>query len=74
MVEAVYEQGMFRLVQSPLVPLQEGQRVRIAIDTELTTQDILTLATSVFDGLSEQDVQEIDTITRQRNPFFGNRS
>ena len=73
-VEAVYEQGTFRLVQSPSVPFQEGQRVRIVVDTEADAEDILALATSVFDGLSEQDIQDIDAISSQRNPFFGKRS
>jgi predicted DNA-binding antitoxin AbrB/MazE fold protein len=73
-VEAVYEQGTFRLVHSPSVPFHDGQRVRIVVDTDVATDDILALATSVFDGLSEQEVQEIDVIARQRDPFFGSRA
>lgn len=73
-IEAVYEQGVFRLIQSPSVPFQEGQRVQIVVNTELTTHDVLALATSVFDGLSEQDIQDIDAIARQRDLFFGDRS
>jgi len=72
-VEAIYEHGIFRLTHSPPVPFQEGQRVRIVIDTDSKTVDVLALATSVFDGLSEQDIKDIDTIARRREPFFGNR-
>lgn len=73
-IEAIYEQGTFRLVQPPTVPIQEGQRVRLVVDTEVTTDDVLALATSVFDGLSEQAINDIETIAHQRDPFFGDRS
>jgi hypothetical protein len=36
--------------------------------------EIGDLATSIFDGLSEQDISDIEAIARQRDPFFGERS
>lgn len=73
-VEAVYEDGMFRLIQSPKLLIEEGQRVRLVVDTEPIMDDVLALATSVFDGLSEQDISDIEAIAHQRKPFFGDRS
>jgi predicted DNA-binding antitoxin AbrB/MazE fold protein len=73
-IEAVYEHGIFRLMEPPQVPIEEGQRVRLVVETEPVNDDVLALATSIFDGLSEQDIAEIDTIAGQREPFFGERS
>jgi predicted DNA-binding antitoxin AbrB/MazE fold protein len=73
-VEAVYEHGVFRPVQPLTVPLIEGQRVHLVVDTAERPTDVLSLATSVFEGLSEQEIREIETIARERPPFFGERS
>ena len=73
-LEAVYERGTFRLVQSPAVPLVEGQRVRLVVETTPTPEDVLALATCVFDGLSEEEIADIAAIAEQRTPFFGDRS
>ncbi len=71
-MEAVYEHGIFRPIQPSEVTLHDGQRVRIVIETEVAADDILALATSVFDGLSEEDVDAIETIAQRRDHFFGN--
>lgn len=61
MVEAVYEHGQFRLIQPLDLAFQEGQRVRLVVDTEAMPA-MLALATSVFDGLSDQDIRDIGQI------------
>jgi predicted DNA-binding antitoxin AbrB/MazE fold protein len=67
--EAVYENGTFRLV-SPLAPgLAEGQHVRLVVETE-TPEDILALAAQVYDGLSEQEVNDVEQIAYDRSSFF----
>ena len=45
MVEAVYEHGQFRLIQPLDLAFQEGQRVRLVVDTEAMPA-MLALATS----------------------------
>lgn len=72
-VEAVYEHGQFRLVEPLAGVFQEGQRVRIVVETN-ATPTVLALATAVFDGLSKQDIDEIDQIARDRDSFFGDRT
>jgi predicted DNA-binding antitoxin AbrB/MazE fold protein len=71
MIEAIYEDGRFRLVQTPTIPLHDGQRVRLLIETEASPDAILELAANVYAGLSAQDIQEVEQIALQRQDFFG---
>jgi len=70
-VEAVYEKGVFRPLLA-IPELSEGQRVRIVVEfsRDADTDEILELAASIYDGLSEQDVDEIETIALNRSAFF----
>lgn len=66
--DAVYEKGVFRPVQgSP--HLTEGQRVHLIV--EPTEQTILDLAAGVYQGLTGDQVDEIERIALERKPFFG---
>ncbi len=69
-LDAVFNNGVFR----PITPVSiyEGQKVRLSIETtplsdELSSDDILKLATSVYDGLSEQQINEIEQIALKRD-------
>jgi predicted DNA-binding antitoxin AbrB/MazE fold protein len=67
--EAVYENGIFRPV-APVAPnLTEGQHVRLVVETDMP-DDILRLAAEVYDGLSEQEVNDIEQIALDRSAFF----
>ncbi len=70
-VAAIFEHGGFRLVQPPPVPLREGQRVRLVIETEESPDSILALAAHVYAGLSPHDIAEVEQIALQRRDFFG---
>jgi predicted DNA-binding antitoxin AbrB/MazE fold protein len=67
--EAIYENGVFR----PLAPLAsslvEGQQVRIVVEAE-TPKDILNLAAQVYEGLSEEEIEEVERIALDMFPFF----
>ena len=71
-VEAIYEDGVFRPLLS-IPDISEGQRVRIVV--EIAREDnsdeeiILELAASVYGGLSDQDVDEIESIALNRGTF-----
>jgi predicted DNA-binding antitoxin AbrB/MazE fold protein len=67
-VNAVYERGVFRLLEEPDVRLSEGQQVRLRIEMP---DDILELAAEVYDGLSEEQVAEVERIALDRREFFG---
>ena len=68
--EAVFENGVLR----PLANLQlrEGQSVKLTVenDSTLTPEEMLQLAAQVYEGLSEQDIEEIEQIACKRSDFF----
>ena len=68
-VEAVFEDGVFRPVRRPNLP--EGERVRLTVESvgEASTDDILELAARVYEGLSPRDIDEIEEMARHR-AFF----
>ena len=70
-VKAVYENGVFKPIIAPEIP--HGQQVRLEIEplTEPSVEDILKLAAQVYQDLSEQDVNEIESIACNRRDFFG---
>ena len=72
-LEAVFEDGKFRLLEKPAVPLREGQHVRLTVETEATQEDVLELAGQVYAGLSEEEVDDIERIALDRHSFFGDR-
>lgn len=69
-VEAVYEKGVLR----PLVSLKlsEGQEVKLIIRSvdELAPDEMLKLAAEVYEGLSVEDVSDIERIAFDRQNFF----
>ena len=73
-MEAVFEEGRFRLLEPSEVPLAEGQRVRITVETEATLDDVLALAEQVYAGLSGEEIDAIERIALDRDTFFDNRA
>ena len=71
-IDAVYENGTFRPLHREMLSITEGQRVRITVDED-GDPEALRLAMSVFDGLSEDDIKEIEGIALERSSFFGLR-
>ena len=70
-VDAVYEGGVFKPVQRP--GFSEGELVRMTVESvrKATPQEILELVTHVYDGLSAQDIDDVEAMARRR-PFFTN--
>lgn len=73
-IDAVFEKGVFRPVSPPEAKFPEGVRVRLAVETERTPEEILELAGNVYAGLSEDEIEEIEEIILDRSNFFGDRS
>jgi len=71
-VEAVYEKGIFRVKSPEDLSLPEGQEVILTVETP--EEDSLSLLTGVYDGLSEQEIEEIEGVLLDRSPFFKDRS
>ena len=68
-VEAVFEDGVFKPVQRPDLP--NGERVRITVERVAQTppDDLLQLAARVYQGLSAEDIDEIEAMARHRTFF-----
>lgn len=68
-IDAVYQDGVFRPVSSPELP--EGERVRLTVErvAKSTPDDILRLAGQVYEGLSQQDIDEVEDMARHRALF-----
>ena len=60
-IDAIYESGSFRPLQSASVPLKDGERVRITVENE-SEPEILRLAAAVYDGLTPEEIDEIEAI------------
>lgn len=70
-LDAIYENGVFRPLKN--IDISEGQSVRLIVETtsSLSPDDLLNLAAQVYEGLSDEDIQEIEEISRDRRNFFG---
>ena len=68
-IDAIYENGAFRPLGHESLPMADGQRVRITVDDECEPE-ALRLATAVYDGLSDSDIDEIEQIALDRDSFF----
>ena len=73
-LEAIYENGVFRPLKLPKIT--EGQQVRLIVEetSRMRTEDILNLAAQVYQGLSEEEIAEIEKIALDRRNFFGDRT
>lgn len=72
--EAIFENGVFRLLSPLDIAIPEGQQVRLIVEIGETPEDVLELATHVYDGLSEQQIDEVEQIILNRRDFFGERA
>jgi predicted DNA-binding antitoxin AbrB/MazE fold protein len=70
-IEAIYQQGVFRPLRHLEIP--EGQHVRLVVEalSESVFDDMLELAARVYEGLSKEQVEEIEKIALNRDDFFG---
>jgi len=73
-IDAIYEHGVFKPLKRPEIP--DGQLVRLVIETlpEVTAEDMLELAAQVYDGLSDEQIDEIEEIALNRRDFFGEKA
>ncbi len=69
-IEAVYEKGLFRPTAVLHETLRDGQRVRLIIETDSATATPLDLALHVYDGLSEQEIDEVEEAIQRGGDYF----
>lgn len=73
-INAIYENGVFRPLKSP--ERSEGQQVRLIVETtsDLTPEELLELAAQVYQGLSAEQIDEIEQIALNRRDFFAEKT
>lgn len=69
-ITAVFNNGALIPVTSLTGLLKDGQQVRVVIETEESTGDLMELATSVYDGLDNDQIDAIEEIAFDRTKFF----
>jgi Uncharacterized protein conserved in archaea len=69
-VDAVFERGVFKPVRP--CELKDGQRVSLVVETDNMdfTNPELAAWQTVYEGLSDEDVEEIESIALGRSSFF----
>lgn len=72
-IDAVFENGSFRPVVPLPIPMVEGKRVRLRIE-EAKPNTTLELACAIYDGLSAEEIAEVERIALDRNAFFTSRA
>jgi len=67
-IEAVYQNGIFKPLNPVSKEITEGKMVEITInDKKLSPEEMLELASQVYGGLSEEDIDEIERIALDRS-------
>ena len=75
-IEAIYENGIFKPLNPLLEEIEEGEKVKLVVETEVEKEKvnpIMQLAENFYEGLSEEDIEEIERIALDRSNFFGDR-
>jgi len=71
-IEAIYQNGMFKPLNPVSESISEGEKVKLVVETE-EVNPIMKLAENFYEGLSEEDIDEIERIALDRSNFFGDR-
>jgi predicted DNA-binding antitoxin AbrB/MazE fold protein len=69
-VEAVFEDGVFKPLGLLPAGLEEGQKVTVSVESE-PTEDVLQLAAKVYEGLSDEEIDDVERVATDRRSFFG---
>jgi len=72
--EAIFENGVFKPLRPTDIAMAEGQKVRLVVETVEPAEDVLELATSVYNGLSSKQIDEIEHLILSREHFFNGRA
>lgn len=70
--DATYDGGALRPAAGVQLPLEDGQRVVVTIQSESrkSPQDVLRLAQAVYQGLTPEEVDEVERVATDRSRFL----
>jgi len=79
-IEAIYQNGIFKPLKPVSEEITEGERVELVVKTgqenvqeNVEENPIMKLAENFYEGLTEEDIDEIERIALDRSNFFGDR-
>jgi predicted DNA-binding antitoxin AbrB/MazE fold protein len=75
-IEAIFTGGSFQPVVPCGIGFQEGERVTITVTSQQPPAKkpaLSELADKVFEGLSEEDIDDVVRIASQRGDFFSHQ-
>ena len=72
-IDAIYEHGTFRVLDADTVKMPEGQRVRLTAEPVDTPQSGVDMLIHLYDGLSDEEIDEIEKIIFDKRDFFSGR-
>ena len=73
-IDAIYEHGVFRIIDTDRADMPEGQRVRLTVEPLEGSQDSLELLRSVYEGLSDEEIDQVEEIILDRGNWSRDRS
>ena len=73
-IEAIYQNGIFKPITPVSENLEEGKKVKLVVESETEeVNPIMKLAENFYEGLSEEDIEEIEKVALDRSNFLGDR-
>jgi len=67
-LDAVYHDGVFEPLTPPTLP--EGARVHLRVESAVQGEDSLSMASQVYEGLTVEQIAEIEAIALDRSRFM----
>lgn len=64
---------MFKPLDPVSTDLSDGDKVKLVVETE-EANSIMKLAENFYEGLAEEEIDEIEKIVLDRSNFFGDRN
>ena len=71
-IELIYQNGIFKPLNTVPESVTEGTKIKLVVEVE-EINSIMKLAENFYEGLSEDDIDEIERIALDRSNFFGDR-
>lgn len=70
-LDAVFKDGSFKPLNNGSLPFAEGQRVKLTVETPAETEDdLIGLVAQIYDGLTEEEMNEVERLALDRSSFF----
>jgi predicted DNA-binding antitoxin AbrB/MazE fold protein len=69
-LEAVYEDGVLKPLADPGLPEHQRVFLEIHLPSESTPEDEIKAWQRVYEGLSEDEIAEVEAIALDRSRFF----